>query len=363
MIEQEVPGRLGRPELKKFGTATVLTTSLLMGSTACGLVPTESGPEPLPQSITYPTDEFDTSCQVISDDLIIQTENLFTENLANEEAATQNWKIAKELGLTVYDFANSKYEKFARASYELYDDEISVDEAIQTTKDFLNLYDVELVPLATKDDQAGLLEIKPYTKAELDNIDKGRLKRQLVGFIDSLSRLPVELVHYMGLKRVVFAHGVDYESGETSVGFVDPSDRHLSTVYINPDTPKDDVLLHEMFHLWDMKECGPEGTLDDEQYASINPIAELYTTKTNYRSVESEWEGANGSDVVVMRDYGFFSVSEDKATMGEAILGSFHLSRIFDVYDSRVLKDKAVLLLSRIKDDRHEIAEYLARSN
>ncbi|HRQ87015.1 MAG TPA: hypothetical protein PLY16_02800, partial [Candidatus Saccharibacteria bacterium] len=247
---------------------------------------------------------------------------------------------------------------------ELYNEEISVDVAISTAKDFLDLYGVELITTAAADDIHGQLGVRPYTQSELDAVDTGRLKRQLVDFIHSLSDLPVELVHYMGLKRVILAHGPIYDNGaSTAAGFVDPSDPDLSTVYINPYFPTDGILLHEMFHLWDMKECGPQGTLEDSQYHELNPTPDLYENHDGYRSVESEWDGANGENVVVTRDYGFFNIVEDKATMGASLLTPFQLNRIFNVYDSPILQEKALLLLARINDDRPELAKYLAATH
>src|SRR5690606_21969003 len=118
------------PERVKDGVTVTAAGLLLIGSTACSAFSHESGPEPTAPTATYPTDDFDDSCEIITNETITKTEELFVIDQAEGGSNIPKWKIAEELGLLVYDFTDSKYESFSKATYELYNEEVSIDEAI-----------------------------------------------------------------------------------------------------------------------------------------------------------------------------------------------------------------------------------------
>ncbi|HEU4830824.1 MAG TPA: hypothetical protein VFS65_01480 [Candidatus Saccharimonadales bacterium] len=351
-----------RAEILKTGMVTALTAQLLLGSVACGT--TEhytAGPRVIP---VYPnSEEYNEVCDDILPQTLSDAKALFESSEKsgdlNIDAADVRRQTAESLGLTIYDY-RTEFRDLINNAHGPFPEDISVVEYVSRVTEFLNRYSVELVVSST-DNEGGVLyrDSQPFTMKEITDEDSRNIKQQLIGFIESIGEMPVELVHFANLKKIILVHG-PFANGRSSAGYVNPNLAEIGTIYVDPSRPTASLLEHEIFHLMDMRECGLEGMYQDTQYAALNPISTLYEGHTKYVSEESAFEGASGPDVVVRSDYGFTNIVEDKATLGEAILDPAQVRTVVEAAESPVLQSKSLLLLARLYQDRPDILQYLA---
>ena len=391
----EDQGKIFRRRLLALSVAA----PLVLGYTAYGdhLMPVPSDPKTVTDTLPA---YYDKDCDIIPEETINETRAVYADAWqADEQPYTTSDElivrreqnrldVGAELGLTVFDYKT----EFAALSKNLYADDpsaVPVAQYLESAQEFLSRYGVETSFSSDRIDSGDFDGATGASYEELIATDSLSAKQQLYGFIESIGAMPVELVEYMGLKKIVF---VDIEDEKQAVGFADINTESPDTVYIDLYRSRNDVISHEMFHLWDAKVCGPLGMFQDVQYDQLNPVIEgslsFYANTEGYYSVlgagskmlnegllnplsvaaTDEEKAAINAEIadinartVVETDYGFTNIVEDKATMAEEMMGSFSRENIQAV-ESPILQQKTLLLAARLFQDAPMVVEYFART-
>lgn len=311
--------------------------------------------------------------------------NLGDQLNAQEIEMNNRLEVAEELGLTIYDYKAEFADLYANAFAEN-SDAIPMQEYLERVEEFMDRYGVDI---ATAENVGGLELDVPQgghivSLEELNAEDQQAVKRALMDYVSSIGNMPVELVQYMGLKRIVL---IELPAEAKYDGFAETNKPELGIIYADPSHGANGLIAHESLHLWDAKECGPGGMFIDPQYAELNPD-DIYENHDGYYSFHnlgisprvndlrdqlrngSEEEKAEAkreldelySSVVVARDYGFTNIAEDKATFGESILNGTARGDV-ESNGSPVYQAKAIFLLARIGQDLPLYVEYVARTS
>lgn len=363
-------------------------------------------PAPAPTYTPYELPSYyDKECVIIPDDTIEATEDVFADTweawqpmdmtVSGEDSfrarVSERLAVADELGLTVYDY-RSEYADLSENLYAENPGAIPVTEYFTRAQEFLSRYGVTLgfykrQPKTPYD----LVVEETYSYKDMELEDALETKQQLYGLIESIGDMPVELIQLMGLEHVALGHLVGDAAGLSVADREYPNTAYVDPILVNPN-----ALIHEAFHIWDARECGPNGMWSDTQYDDLNPelpadqgsiytgqaqpsegylstlgsfyeLGDLYTaiqladTEEDKASIQQRIDAIKNM-VVVAQDYGFTNIVEDKATMAETIFSMFVRNDLEEVA-SPVLREKMLLLLGRVYDKKPEIVEYLARTS
>lgn len=259
----------------------------------------------------------------------------------------------------------------------LYDSSASFSTYLGYTKDFFDKYGVKIVFKRPGDRNIG---------QALDQTDLGTplAKENMLTLIDGLSALPEEYVQLAGLKKVLLLKGLDpTTAAETRF---EPDNDTIAVDMTKEQSPT--MIGHETYHLVDLRECGEQGSLDDPQFAAINPdkfsygdteesSAALYgqghsyarrsglqaaALRALYKGDDKQFEQlmdeykSESAQVLSLDDYGLTKPVEDKAVEA-AYFGSTALSYQLDP-NLTVLRAKTELMLARLYKLRPRVAKY-----
>lgn len=408
--EKEISNRNEKYSRSRKITALALAVPLALNLSAC-TDETESKP-------TYPTPAYETlepldpayekQCAIIPDELIEETEDLYADtwkyepydsnvdvDILLQERLSAKLAVAEELNLTLYDY-ESEFNDLQEDIYGLDNPGvIPIDVYFERVQEFLSRYDVsiEFAGDIDLDDDYGIsVPVQhDYSKEQMLTENDIETKIVLYNLVDSFGKLPVELVKTMGMKRIVLT---DIDEADDAIGFISPEVLDFDTIFLDHKEGGGIAPVHEMFHLWDMRVCGPVGAWRDPQFEELNPDPaednfdfyantqeyysednaqtlknqnDLYTKKqiaqsdTEKATIQAEMDAID-SLVVSTRDYGLNNIIEDKATIGEDILGIFSRWSMESV-ESPILQAKTKLLLARLYSEAPEIVEFFARTN
>lgn len=267
--------------------------------------------------------------------------------------------IAKKHGLTTYDtqpIVDHLYRDFERGNPAKF------DAYFATAKEFLERYGVELV--LGQEGKEGNYEIAKLDEKQLETPES---KIAMAMLIQDFGRLPVEFVKSTGLQQIKL---VNFSAADGLAGLAVEENKMF---YLDPTVNLEQVSLHELTHIWDAQQCGEssEAMDNDPAYKALNP-GDIYSKPTEFfsifsyvdakyrmrmadlnndqhivRQMRSELDQMSGK-IVVMEDYGFKNVVEDKATVGEQV---FTPSAYDYINGKPILENKMKLLLGRIYND------------
>ena len=253
-------------------------------------------------------------------------------------------------------------------------EEIPFNTYFEKSKEFLALYGIDL----SFDDKVSEVT-HPLDKTKLETREA---KVAMYSLLSSIGQLPVELIQYAGLKRVVLA-GIN---NPEVAGFAITSGEH-DTYYADPNKlTTENGFNHELYHLIDARQCGTVGMTIDLAYSALNPT-NIYKDHTGYLTydeygqltqdlrfrryyalIDADMQLAEelqrqidevAAKVVVMEGYSYKNKVEDKATIGGDLLNPDHYM-IFLKLGGPTLKAKFILLMGRIYHDKPGIVRYFA---
>ncbi len=290
-----------------------------------------------------------------------------------DEGLSETRAIAAERhGLTIYNYR----EYMQTLDDDLYSDggpKLPFSTYLDTAKAFLALYDVDLTVDMEAEDKETIEKVDP-TVLESDTV-----KQSMTVLIRTFGEMPVELVKYIGLKKIRL---VTIEEDKVA-GFVEPVGE-AGEYFVDPSRAiTANVFAHELYHVLDVRLCGPADMRVDDGFTDINP-ADIYNDRGNYISeLDSIDDGLNlytdlqladneaetaavqaqidelKSRVVTPSEYGFTSPVEDKAEVGASLFDPFAYVRFLRT-SSPVLRDKSLFLLARMYHDEPKLVRYFA---
>lgn len=369
---------------------------------------TDLAPEPVPSyTYEYPAD-YDMTCDPILESEIQQTEQVYANSwqpfelpsveagqsdadIVVEQQRQQHLAVAQELGLTVFDYKN----EFADLEHDIYADvsSISAEQYFLRAQEFLSRYGIDLVFDEKAKDDTYTVEHTPYSYDQLVSENSLDTKRTLYTIIDNIGALPVEFVEYTGLKHLVLTDITQHTfDGQDIAGLALTDTADSDTIYVDAYVGGGTVVIHEMTHIWDANQCGPNGMSVDEQYNDLNPVNEgaynFYADTTGYYDKVSASTEIGAQDlymqlqlaqtdeekaaiqvqidaikqlVVTADSYGMTNVLEDKATLGAQLFGDYSRWQV-EASDSPIYQQKAILLATRVLQDHPEFIDYFART-
>ncbi len=361
-----------------------------------------AAPTPTATETLSPEDAaYEKECEPISDESLqdlyadswrpwVQQEQSYEQFVA--ENNQRRMETAQALDLTVFDYRTELQPLFDdRPNLRITPNEsgVSMQEYYQRISDFLAKYNVEITFFSEEmHGDTGMPSI-PYSYDTMIAENDRYTKQFLVDMAENIGQLPVEFIEELGMKRIVL---MDINDGR-SAGFVEPTDDAFDTVYLDPHSARGNDVVHEMVHLWDMRECGAWGFMWDEQYNGLNPDP-VDGALTFYEDTDiwlSQWGGVQklwdedimhdltSSDpeikrvaemkraaidlvTVALNEYALTNTVEDKASLGAQLFTENGRSLV-EVEQSPILQAKAVLLVARMYDDAPELVEYLAQTS
>lgn len=175
----------------------------------------------------------------------------------------------------------------------------------------------------------------PIEIASLDEAETALLKGNVIQAASSVNMFPVELIEMMNLKSITFAHIPPQDDGIQPAAYAALG---LGDIVIKHDGElRHSTINHELYHFLDYQLCDGEhqNSRNDYNWKQLNPEVEEnfytndYTNQTSnnpeYISVETAREediDISSPNVAVAKEDGFVNKLEDKATLGELILGN-----------------------------------------
>lgn len=206
-----------------------------------------------------------------------------------------------------------------------------------------------------------------FIPLDLKKLNLDKFKRNISEILNNLYYIPIELSRYAHVREIKLVDDIPkimFENLLESTAFVDNLKKESNSLpskggFFNPITEVEYItygnaldrsfsgkLLHELSHSFIFKYCGIYPTINDLEYASINPNGFSYG---NYDSAK-EFEDITSSE------YGYQSVLEDAAyLMGDYILAKDKLP--INALSSTERK-KIALLLARIEHVIPGFTEY-----
>ena len=209
-----------------------------------------------------------------------------------------------------------------------------------------------------------------------------------------IGSLPIEYVHLSGLKKIVLLAN---EKEDKNVAAFAPQDKGLDTIVFNlAGYGSANTIDHEVYHLLDFRECGgPAAAGRDPGYIRLN-TGDIYPPLGSSRSAspdklsydspayqgpyrkrlehmardvlnhnrkdycqEEAFQSKDDKKVVVMTDYAFTNVLEDKAEMGAMFVYPQFFGDFLD--ESRpTLRNKFQFLMARLYDRNPNLVRYFA---
>lgn len=378
-----------------------LAVSLALGVSGCANAESFH----LPAFITG--DYTSKECDVVTKQTLDETKQLFDDSrkaadtngnryITQEAHDAYRIRVAQKLGVTVYD----PFNEFEALNFNALSNDVSdipTKQYLAAAETMLARYGIAIEYGSDEVKSGAFPGVTGFSKADIIATDDPAIKYQLNSVIQSIGELPVELVRYMGLKKVVLVHigKTKAANGEQAAAFAELGNPDPDAIYIDPTEAASDVIPHEMLHLWDAKECGPIGMDNDTQYDALNPqptqkgAPSFYKAHTGYLSPTDagEQESTSGlylqlknaqtaqeratilaqieaieARVAVADEYGFSAIYEDKATIGEKLLSPLTRSLIDD-NDSPIVQNKSMLLAARIFEDQPKSIAYLAQTS
>lgn len=396
-------------EILKASSVVVLTAIMATGPSGCSEFTEHPQPVPSETGSASPDYNYKAACDSVPESDINTVKQLFAATArsfdqgdqfdstpakgdidAVTEGIIQRQKVtAEKLGLTVYDY-RTEFNDLAQNIYGKTPEAIPTSEYLDLATGFLKRYGVDLVVDPTKKQRATMIfpdNVRPFTKQEIlsaEGNDSLAIKRELYGFISSIGEMPVELVKDAGLKRLVLVH-IKKIGNVDAAGYADIDEETPDTIYADPSKPLNVLIPHEMTHLWDAEECGPIGMSNDTQFNALNPTPTLYTDHTGFTDLMSSYTQTSSllgdiqephtnsekaaiqsqidsidKTVVVVEDYSFTDIAEDKATIGQDLFDPFGVRILIDSNNTPVLQAKAELLAARVYEEDPAVLKYLA---
>lgn len=231
---------------------------------------------------------------------------------------------------------------------------------------------------------------KPSTPEELENdVAKGAL----MSLVTSLRILPKEYIELCGLEEMylVTIAGESSAYVHTDILGIENAAYDSGAIFVdllkmgNSAETWGQTAHHELFHLFDGKTKGVIGMHTDHDFAKLNPTGayplpdwnlsdEQYITALDKAAeqkydtladAQSAQEHLNqlAKRVTTATEYGRTGIADDKAEIGVRFPGT--AASLGSVIDPRkpVLREKAVLLLSRLYRENPKLVEFLIAYN
>lgn len=172
--------------------------------------------------------------------------------------------------------------------------------------------------------------------------------------VSRLAMFPREAFELAGIKEL----HIDDLRSQKAAGRFDSNSKTLSVdntiefdvTSFNNSTFVDYVVIHELIgHAVINEACNGFGTKRDDAYVSLNPSGFEYGSA----------DQANNIGRVVITDYGAKDFREDTATLLAYALSDHDLGTTHRILESKVLREKLALLLSRISQAHPDLGRYV----
>lgn len=307
-----------------------------------------------------------------------------TKDMSPEEIAhaytKAKIKIAKKHGLTMDDYHPLYRELFSDAHKEV--PQYDFQTYLTNLQKFLQQGGIQITP-GTDNKQSSNNE-QPLDK---QTREQALVKRSLVTLIPTIGELPVELIHTLGIKKIVLV-----KTGEEEAGHADLFEK--GTVYIDPTRGSGRIYTHEAYHAHELSRTSYGEATQDTNFRDFNPVqiytkedavsenrdgkyisdeeysqfedqvtAELNTAKINgetktVQRIENDLT-QKATNVVTATNFGFNNIAEDKAEIGSLLLDSSMIGRLLD-RKKPILRKKTLFLLARLYHKNPNIVTFLA---
>jgi hypothetical protein len=345
----------------------VVLAGLIVGTTLHPFLPRPERNEP-PRFIEKPK-----SCPAPAPKDMEAVEQLFAS------ASVRGYpKPAERYGVTIHDGAKAALV----LSKKKINTEAGFFNILEKANSYTSPYGVRISIIGSKEAKSEKAS-QPSPLALVNEQTKHNMEDIVEGILD----LPVEYVHFSGVKRVVLYDGGDKSNVQASIG----NDGGVKTIYYNLYSEGyPGVMAHEIYHGVDWVECGGDNsTSNDPGFTKLNPANIYQKGHSGYHALDnvhtlehhnsivsninrsmqggnkkgychfSALENKDDSKVATLTDYSFKNQVEDKAELG-AVFGE---PKNFSTYlypTQPIVKKKLEFVLARLYHFKPNIVKYFA---